>query len=369
MILCANPGAQYSSHKEEIDRAIQRVLEKGRYVLGSEVSSFEKEFASYIGAAHGVGVGSGTDALHLALRACGVSAGDEVITVSHTAVATVAAIEMCGAEPVFADIEPDYYTIDPSKLETLITPRTKAIIPVHIYGQAADMAQIMGTARKRGLKVVEDCAQAHGSEYRGRRTGSFGDASCFSFYPTKNLGALGDGGMVVTSDPAIAEKVRLLREYGWAERFVSQIRGWNSRLDEVQAAVLRVKLGYLDRDNLARARIAGLYDVQLRDSCLVLPRGRPESSHVHHLYVVRSSARDQLRDFLEARGVGALIHYPLPVHLQPAYQGRLRGRDALKETEKASREVLSLPIYPELDEADVRKATTSIMQFEEEGRR
>src|SRR5205807_823058 len=229
----------------------------------------------------------------------------------------VAAIEMCGAAPVFADIEPDYFTIDPSKLEGLITSRTKAIVPVHLYGQAAEMIQIMDTARRHGLKVVEDCAQAHGSVYKGRKTGCFGDASCFSFYPTKNLGALGDGGMVVTGDSAIAEKVRLLREYGWVERYVSQLQGWNSRLDEVQAAVLRVKLKHLDRDNAARAGLADQYAVHLRDAGIVLPRCRPDSSHVYHAYVVRSSVRDELRDFLKTSGVDALIHYPLPIHLQP----------------------------------------------------
>jgi len=363
MILCSNPLAQYQAHKVEIDTAVLRVLDKGRYILGEEVKTFESEFAAYIGVAQGIGVGSGTEALHIAIVACGIGPGDEVITVSHTAVATVAAIELAGAMPVLVDIEPDYYTLDPTKLEAAISPRTKAVIPVHLYGQPADMAPILEIARRYGLRVVEDCAQAHGAMYHAWRAGTWGDIACFSFYPTKNLGALGDGGMVVTNDPALAERVRLLREYGWVERYVSQIPGWNSRLDEVQAAILRVKLRYLDADNAARARLAAVYDDALVGMGLVVAKRRPDTRHVYHLYVIRCSERDELCTFLKSRGVGVLIHYPVPVHLQPTYRGRLRGGDSLPETEQAAREVLSLPMYPELAETEQRTVIETIRTF------
>ena len=363
MILCSNPQAQYQAHKTEIDAAIQRVLDKGWYILGKETKAFESEFAAYIGVAHGIGVGSGTEALHIALVACGIGPGDEVITVSHTAVATVAAIELTGATPVLVDIEPDYFTLDPDKLEAAISTHTKAIIPVHLYGQPADLAPILDIARRHNLRVIEDCAQAHGTMYAGRRVGAWGDIACFSFYPTKNLGALGDGGMIVTNDPALAERARSLREYGWTERYVSQIPGLNSRLDEIQAAVLRVKLRYLDTDNTSRARRAQDYDRALADTRLTLPKQRPDATHVYHLYVVRCSERDELQAWLKAHGVGALIHYPVPIHLQPAYRGRLRGRDHLPETERAAREVLSLPIIPELDETELQTVIKAIRRF------
>jgi dTDP-4-amino-4,6-dideoxygalactose transaminase len=363
MILCSNPLAQYQAHRNEIDAAMLRVLDKGRYILGEEVKAFESEFAAYIRVAHGIGVGSGTEALHVALRACNIGPGDEVITVAHTAVATVAAIELAGATPVLVDIEPDYYTLDPGKLEAAINSHTKAIIPVHLYGQTADLAPILETAREHDLRVIEDCAQAHGAMYRGRRVGSWGDIACFSFYPTKNLGALGDGGMVVTNDPALAERARLLREYGWASRYVSRVAGWNSRLDELQAAVLRVKLRYLDADNAARERLAAVYRENLAGTPLVTPKCRAGATHVFHLYVVRSRERNELQTFLQARGIGALIHYPVPVHLQPAYQGRLQGGDKLPETERAAREVLSLPMFPELGESEVQMVIATIQAF------
>ena len=363
MILCSNPRAQYQAHKAEIDAAILRVLDKGWYILGEEVKTFETEFAAYIGVAHGIGVGSGTEALHLALAACSIGPGDEVITVSHTAVATVAAIELAGATPVLADIEPDYYTLDPRQLEQAITPRTKAIIPVHLYGQPADLEPILCIARAHSLRVIEDCAQAHGAMYHGKRVGAWGDIACFSFYPTKNLGALGDGGMVVTYDPALARQARLLREYGWAERYVSHICGWNSRLDELQAAVLRVKLCCLDADNATRARLAAVLDETIASTTIATPKRRSDSTHVYHLYVVRSSERGELQTFLKARNVGALVHYPVPVHLQPAYQGRLRGSDSLPETERAAHEVLSLPMYPELSETELQAVIATIQAF------
>lgn len=364
MILCSDPGAQYRTHKAELDAAIERVLEGGSYILGDEVRSFEAEFAAYVGAAYGIAVGSGTEALHLALVAVGVGPRDEVITVSHTAVATVAAIELAGATPVLVDIEPDFYTLDPRCLEEAITPRTKAVVSVHLYGQPADMEEILAAARAQGLRVIEDCAQAHGAGYHGRRVGSWGDAGCFSFYPTKNLGAFGDGGMVVTSDPEVARRARLLREYGWAERHVSHIPGWNSRLDEVQAGVLRVKLPHLEADNAARARLASRYDEGLAGTQVRTPARRPDISHVYHLYVIRSSRRDELQAFLKSRGIAALIHYPVPVHLQPAYRGRLPAGSRLHETERAAREVLSLPMYPELGEKAVDSVIETIRAFE-----
>ena len=363
MILCSNPLEQYRSYKEEIDTAIQSVLHSGWYILGNEVAAFEAEFSSYIGVEHGIGVSSGTEALHLALKACGVGPGDEVITVSHTAVATVSAIELCGAAVVFVDIESDYFTLDPGKLEAAITPRTKAVIPVHIYGQAADLKPIMDISRSHGLYVIEDCAQAHGARYHGQRVGSWGDMACFSFYPTKNLGALGDGGLVVTDNPDFAKRARSLREYGWEQRYVSAVPGWNTRLDEVQAAVLRVKLRYLDADNTARARLAGRYNEGLANMQMVLPATRPNVAHAYHLYVIRSAKRDELQAFLKSNGIAALVHYPLPVHLQPAYLGRLRGCDKLPHTEEAARTVLSLPMYPELSETEAQTVIEAVARF------
>jgi dTDP-4-amino-4,6-dideoxygalactose transaminase len=363
MIICSNPLAQYNAHKAEIDAAIQKVLDKGWYILGEETKAFESEFAIYIGVTYGIGVGSGTEALHIALAACGIGPGDEVITVSHTAVATAAAIELTGARPVFVDIEPDYYTLDPNGLEAAITEQTKAIIPVHLYGQSADMLPILDIAKNHGLRIIEDCAQAHGAMYQGRRVGSWGDMACFSFYPTKNLGALGDGGMVVTSDPELAEKARLVREYGWAERYISKIPGWNTRLDELQAAILRIKLRYLDADNEARTRLSSKYDHALEGLGIVKPKRRQESTHVYHLYVVRSERHVELQAFLRSHGIGALIHYPVPIHLQPAYQGRQRGTNELPETERAARQVLSLPMYPELTPDEAGQVITAVQLF------
>ncbi|HKR65360.1 MAG TPA: DegT/DnrJ/EryC1/StrS family aminotransferase [Thermoanaerobaculia bacterium] len=340
MILCSNPHEQYASHRDDIRAAIDRVLEGGRYILGPEVEAFEKEFAKYCDVDHAIGVGSGTEALHLALAALGVGAGDEVITVAHTAVATAVAIRLCGATPVFADIDPDTYTIDANDTARLITSRTKAIVPVHLYGRPANLDAIA----KLGVPIVEDCAQAHGATYNGKRVGSIGVIAAFSFYPTKNLGAIGDGGAVVTSDAELAKRVRLLREYGWAERYVSHIEGWNSRLDELQAAILRVKLRTLDDDNAKRRALAQRYDAALG------PNGPRDDGHVYHLYVIASDQRDALQAHLRERGIGALVHYPVPVHLQPAY--RAMNARPLPHTERAAQRVLSLPMYPELTNED-----------------
>jgi len=363
MISCGYPKAQYLAYQGEIDEAIHRVLDNGWYILGEETAAFEKEFADYIGVRHSIGVGSGTEALHLALAACGVSGGDEVITVSHTAVATVAAIELAGAHPVFVDIEPDYYTLNPSSLEGMITPRTRAIIPVHLYGQPADVESIMEISRRHNLYVIEDCAQAHGALFRGKRVGSWSDVACFSFYPTKNLGAAGDGGMVVTDNDELSSKVRLLREYGWKERYKSAIPGWNSRLDEIQAAILRVKLKYLDKDNERRAKWARRYREELDYSDLLLPEARPGATHVYHQFVVRSSQRNALRKFLIDRGIGVQIHYPMAVHQQTAYCNRLEIRTDLSVTEQIVNEILSFPVYPQLREDEVDTVIGSVREF------
>jgi len=360
MILCSNPKAQYVSYKEEIDTAISRVLDSGRYILGGEVKAFEEEFASYIGVSYGIGVGNGTDAIHLALVACGIGSGDEVITVSHTAVATAVGIELAGARPVFVDIEPEYYTLDPSDLEKAITSKTKAIVPVHIYGQPVDMDPVIEISGKYSLKIIEDCAQAHGAKYKGRRVGSIGDIACFSFYPTKNLGAIGDGGMVVTNNLELFQKAKLLREYGWAKRYISDIPGWNTRLDEIQAAVLRVRLKYLDSGNAMRCHLADLYNKGLAECDLSLPTVRDNCEHVYHLYVVKSNQRDSLLAKLREKDIGAAVHYPVPIHLQPAYRHLPIGR--LPKTEEAARRILSIPIYPELKSVNVSMIIDAIRE-------
>jgi dTDP-4-amino-4,6-dideoxygalactose transaminase len=369
ILLPADPKANYLAHKDEIDQAIHRVLESGWYILGHEVTAFEQEFAQYIGVQDAVGTASGTDALHLALRACGIRRGDAVITVSHTAVATVAAIELAGAIPVLVDIDPATFTMDPNCLEEAIreykgrrqlTTQTdlKAIIPVHLYGHPADMPAIMDIASRYNVFVIEDCAQSHGAAIRGRRTGAWGHLSVFSFYPTKNLGAVGDGGAVVTNDPELAEKARLVREYGWRDRYVSYLPGMNTRLDEIQAAILRVKLKYLDEENKFRQRIAEIYNVSLSPTTLILPRSEPYLNHVYHQYVVRSNQRDDLRRFLKANSVDTLIHYPVPVHWQPAYQGRIIiSSDGLQQTEQVCREILSLPIHPQMTDEHAQRVS------------
>jgi dTDP-4-amino-4,6-dideoxygalactose transaminase len=363
MIPCSTPLAQYLSHKPEIDLAVARVLDSGWYILGEETRAFEAEFAQYIKCRFATGVGSGTEAIHVALKACGIGAGDEVITVSHTAVATVAAIELTGAVPVLVDVDPVTCTLDPRALDEALSSRTRAVVAVHLYGQAADLEAISAFTRKHGLRLIEDCAQCHGAEFEGRKLGSFGDISCFSFYPTKNLGCLGDGGMVATNDADLASQLKLLREYGWAERYVSHIPGWNSRLDEIQAAVLRVKLRHLDESNQARGRLAEAYDSSFAELPLGLPARRAGASHVFHLYVVTSDQRDELQQWLKERGIGALIHYPVPIHLQPAYVDRLSRPGKLQVTEKLARTVLSLPMYPELPSADQDKVIEAVRDF------
>jgi dTDP-4-amino-4,6-dideoxygalactose transaminase len=355
-----SPHASYAARRAEINEAVAGVLESGWYLAGKQVENFETEFAAYIGTEHALGVANGTDALQVALRACGVGPGDEVATVSHTASATVAAIELTGATPVLVDIDPAYYTMDPNRLEHVVRgsrqagSRLKAIVPVHLYGQPADMVAIMDLARSAGLRVVEDCAQAHGAAIHDRNVGTWGDIAAFSFYPTKNLAALGDAGGVVTNDPDLAEQARLIHQYGWRERYVSDIGGMNSRLDEVQAAVLRVKLRYLDDENRARERLARRYDVVLQESsALECPHVRPGGRHVYHQYVIRSRRRDDLRATLADFGIGTAIHYPVPAHLQPAYRDLPDSGGPLTASEEAAREVLSLPMFPQLSDESV----------------
>lgn len=348
-VFCSYPPAQFQSYSQEIIEAIQKVLEKGSYILGPEVEAFEQEFANYHNVNYCIGVGSGTDALALTLKAMDIGIGDEIITVSHTALATAAAIVLAGATPVLVDIEKNFYTIDPNKIEAAITSKTKAIIPVHLYGQPCDMDAIMVIAKKHNLKVIEDCAQAHGAMYKGSKVGTIGDAGCFSFYPTKNLGAIGDGGGVITNNKTINDRLRKIRQYGWDANRISQEPGVVSRLDELQAAILRIKLKYLNSDNKKRQDIAKGYKVILEKSHLLLPEERINCEHVYHLYVVCSKNRDLLKTNLAKNGIDAGIHYTHPVHMHPGYRDRIRiSPEGLDVTEKLVKEILTLPIYPEL---------------------
>ncbi|HEY3918222.1 MAG TPA: DegT/DnrJ/EryC1/StrS family aminotransferase [Stellaceae bacterium] len=367
----ADPRAGYRVHKSAIDAAIARMLDAGRYILGPEVAAFEAEFAVYIGVRHAVGAASGTEALVLALKALDLGPGDYVATVSHTAVATVAAIELAGAKPLLIDIEPRTYTIDPQRLADALAHapgHVAAVIPVHLYGLGADMAALGDLARRHGFSIIEDCAQGHGARLNGRRLGAIGDLAAFSFYPTKNLGAIGDGGAVLTNDAALAARLAELREYGWRRRYVSDRIGMNSRLDELQAAILRVKLRHLDGDNARRQAIAGAYDEGLRWSGLGLPGRRSGATHVFHQYVLRSPRRDALAAALKAQGIGTNVHYPVPVHLQPAYRGRVAiGPGGLGESERAAREVLSLPMFPELSDEQVARVVASLRRVSSGG--
>ena len=352
--------AQYKPIKEDILQAVNRVLDTGQYILGEEVAAFETEFASYVGAQHGVALNSGTSALHLALLAAGVGRGDEVITVPFTFVATVAAICYTGAQPVFVDIDPKSFTMDTTQLEAAITPRTKAILPVHIYGQSADMDPILAIARKHGLIVIEDACQAHGAEYKGRRVGSLGDFGCFSFYPGKNLGACGEGGIVVTSNPKYAETMRMLRDWGQSKKYHHVLRGYNYRMEGLQGAILRVKLRHLDAWTDSRRSRAAEYNRFLRESDVERPQEMPYARHVYHIYAVRTSDRVELQRTLQSYGVQTGIHYPIPVHLQEAWRdlGYIAGD--FPHSERAANEVLSLPMYPELSNIQVEFVSAAV---------
>ena len=367
-VLQSSPKASYLAHKEEIDAAIARTLASGWYILGAEVSQFEAEFAAYLGVPHAVGVASGTDGLRLVMRGLGIGPGDLVFTVAHTAVATVAAIDMVGATPVYVDIDPATYTMHPERLAEAIAqapPGTpKAVLPVHLFGHPANLPAIREICREHDLRLIEDCSQSHGATWAGRKTGAWGDAAIFSCYPTKNLGALGDGGVVVTGSAELNTELRLLREYGWRERYVSAIPGENSRLDELQAGILRVKLAHLDAGNVRRREIAARYDDLLENiPDIARPEIRPEAESARHQYVIRCPRRDSLRAYLTAQGIGTIIHYPVPIHQQPAYAKFALGD--LPETERAAREVLSLPLYPEIPSADIDRTADAVRAWSE----
>ena len=348
MIPLVDLKAQYKLLKPEIAAAIELVLDSGQFVLGDQVLAFEQEFAHYVGAAEGIGVNTGTSALHLALLAAGIGPGDEVITVPFTFVATVAAIGYTGARAVFVDIDPLSYTMDVTQLEQAITPRTKAIVPVHLYGHAADMDPILEVAKRHGLTVIEDACQAHGAEYKGHRVGSIGRMGCFSFYPGKNLGACGEGGMVVTNDPECAKKIRMLRDWGADRKYHHVIKGFNYRMEGLQGSILRVKLRHLDDWTEARRAHARGYNELLADTDLITPTERPWARHVYHVYAVRTREREVLQRTMNANGVGTGIHYPIPVHLQPAHADLGYQAGQFPHSERAADEVLSLPMYPEM---------------------
>lgn len=351
-------------HRDAFAAALQRVLESGRVLLGEETATFEAEFAAWCGIEHCVGVANGLEALHLVLRAWGIGPGDEVLVPSNTYIATWLAVTHCGATPVPVEPDPATCNIDPARLSAAITARTKAIIAVHLYGQAADMDGVLAVARAHGLKVLEDAAQAHGALYRGRRAGALGDAAGFSFYPGKNLGALGDGGAVTTSDAELAQRLRMLRNYGSRVKYHNEVLGWNSRLDELQAAFLRAKLPMLDADNAARAALAARYQAGLaKIPGLVLPWVAPDCEAVWHLYVVRHPERDRLAEHLKTQGIETLVHYPIAPHLQPAYAVLGLGEGSLPISEALHRQVLSLPLWPGMTFADVDAVVDSIRSF------
>jgi dTDP-4-amino-4,6-dideoxygalactose transaminase len=360
----------YLAQQNEIDAAVKRVLESGWYIMGKECETFEQDFARWCGTRHAIGVGNGTDAIVIALKSLGIGPGDAVFTVSHTAVATVAAIEMAGAIPVLVDIDPASFTIDPGKLEDAIRTHTasgrpgrpRAIIAVHLYGHPCNMEALVDICRQHQLKLLEDCAQAHGALWDGKRVGTFGDIASFSFYPTKNLGAFGDGGAVVTNTESLAQLASACRQYGWRERYLSDLAGMNSRLDEIQAAMLAVRLSRLDQEIATRRRIAGYYDDALADK-VKTPTVRDRGTHAYHLYVIRTDRREALAAKLKAAGIGTGIHYPVPIHLQKAYQGRLAlAPSGLAETECAAREVLSLPMHPFLSQADIERVVREVIR-------
>jgi dTDP-4-amino-4,6-dideoxygalactose transaminase len=362
MIPLVDLRAQYLEIKTDIDAAIARVFESGQFVLGDEVAGFEREFAAYSGASEGIAVNTGTSALHLALIAAGVRAGDEVITVPFTFVATVAAIGYIGAKAVFVDIDPKTFTMDPAQIEQAITSRTKAIVPVHLYGQPADMDPIVAIARRHGLVVIEDACQAHGAAYKGRPVGSLGDAAAFSFYPGKNLGAYGEGGMVVSSSESFAREVRMLRDWGSEKKYHHVLRGFNYRMEGLQGAMLRVKLRHLERWTEARRAHARDYAQLLVDAGVGIPAEADFARHVFHVYAVRTADRQSLQRTMQANGVATGIHYPIPVHLQPAYSDLGYKAGQFPESERAANEVLSLPMYPELSRTKLEMVAAAIRQ-------
>ncbi len=360
MIPYADLRSQYHSIKGEIDQAIARVLEESQFILGKEVAALEQEFAGYCGARFAIGVNSGTSALHLALLAAGIGPGDEVITVPFTFVATVAAILYAGARPVLVDVDPRSFTIDTGKIEAAVTKSTRALLPVHLFGQPADMDPILEIAKRHGLIVIEDAAQAHGATYKGRRAGGIGDLACFSFYPGKNLGAYGEAGMVVTNNESYGRTIRMLRDWGQEQRYLHVLKGYNYRMEGIQGAVLRVKLRHLEDWTEARRAHAAAYNHLLRGSHVQTPEEMPYARHVYHVYAIRSKKRDALRQTLTEMGIQTGVHYPVPIHLLPAYTDLGYAKGAFPVSEQLAGEVLSLPIYAELKEDQIGEIVRAI---------
>jgi len=355
---------QYQSIKDEVNISLQQVMDSSRFVLGENVNFLEKEFAGFCETDYAVGVANGTDALRLALIACGIEKGDEVITIPNTFIATTEAISQTGVKIVFVDINLSTYNIDVSQIEGAINERTRAIVPVHLFGEPADMNPIMKIARKYNLKVIEDACQAHGAEYKGKKVGSIGDAGCFSFYPSKNLGAFGDGGMVVTNGNEIAQKIKMLRDHGQIKKYEHLVEGYNSRLDEIQAAILRVKLKRLDEWNKLRRKNASIYNDLLEDvDEVVMPLEAEYAKHVYHLYVIRTHRRDELQDWLKSKGIGTGLHYPIPLHLQRAYEYLGYKEGDFPVAEECAKQILSLPMFPELTQEEIEKVVTEIKRF------
>jgi len=354
----------YRSIKDEVDAHVKRVMDSCRFVLGENVDSFEREFARFCGTDYAVGVANGTDALHLALLACGIGKEDEVITMPNTFIATTEAISQTGAKIVFVDIDSWTYNIDVAQIEGAINEKTKTILPVHLFGQSADMDSIMKIARKYNLKVIEDACQAHGAEYRSRKAGSIGDAGCFSFYPSKNLAAFGDGGMVITDGNKIAQKIKMLRDHGQMKKYEHLVEGYNSRLDEIQAAILRVKLKRLDEQNKLRRKNAWIYNELLKDvDEVVTPFEAEYGKHVYHLYVIRTEKRDELQEYLKSNGIGTGLHYPIPLHLQKAYEYLGYKEGDFPVAEECAKQILSLPMFPELTPKEIEKVASEIKTF------
>jgi dTDP-4-amino-4,6-dideoxygalactose transaminase len=353
-IAMVEPAAEYRALKSEIDEAVARVLSSGRYVLGPEGESLERELAAYVGVPHAVGVNSGTDALHLALVAAGVGPGDEVVVPAFTFFATAEAVSYTGAIPVFADIDEATFNLDPASLASKFTRKTRAVIAVHLFGQSANLVDIKSQCESKGAVLIEDCAQALGADYEGRKVGSWGDFGCFSFYPTKNLGAAGDAGLVTTREKKFDEALRMLRHHGSRQTYRHERVGWNSRLDEIQAAVLRVKFRRLEKFNAVRREVAAMYRRHLEGTSVVLPAEHGHGTHVYHQFTIRSEKRDALREALAGEGVASSVFYPIPLHRQPAYESANSGT-SLPHSESAARSVLSLPMHPFLDEAAVKR--------------
>ncbi len=364
-IVLVDLKAQYQSIKKEIDKAILDSIRDSNFILGAGVKEFEEKFAKYCDSRFAIGVGNGTDALYLALRACGIREGDEVITTANTFIATAEAITLNGAKPVFVDIDPDTFNLDAKKIEKAITKKTRAIIVVHLYGQPADMDEIKKIADQHKLIIIEDCAQAHGAKYKGKKVGNFSKAACFSFFPAKNLGCFGDGGMVVTNDEEISKKISMLRNHGRVEKYAHEMEGVNSRLDEIQAKVLLVKLKYLDRWNEARKEHADYYNINLKNiEGLKIPYLSKWAISVYYVYTIKIKEREQLAKYLKERGISSGVYYPLPLHLQPAYKHLGYEKGDFPETEKVAEEILSLPMYPELDKRKMDFIIEKIKEFQ-----